>query len=318
VVTTFAMFERPESEARIASLVARLLREAEADGVLPTPIERLIDVARIENIDELPEQKFFESLPAKARAIFQQTVQKLRGVADLRERAIYVRRDKNPFRERFARGHELGHQVMPWHNVDPAYLDDAETLSANVKALFEREANFFSSQVIFQGDNFRSLARDHASSFEAIFQLADDHAASRQATAWRFVEEQDEAVALAQYYRSEAADQSGGRILRRWNVVASPNFRKRFIGLDLPAAISSDHEWARGLHSDVPPQGTIRLGVEGELVTFHWQAWWNNYAILVLLRRAPKLALVGKLLRPSTATGLSRAGGGSPAPAAPF
>jgi hypothetical protein len=46
---------RPESEPRISDLVEKLLRKADAEGVLPTPIDRLFEIAKITNIEELPE-----------------------------------------------------------------------------------------------------------------------------------------------------------------------------------------------------------------------------------------------------------------------
>ena len=79
------------------------------------------------------------------------------------------------------------------------------------KATFEQEANFFGAETIFPGARFRTLARDFRPNFAAIFSLADQHGASRQSTAWRFVEEQDESVALPPYYPTSAIDDYGIR-----------------------------------------------------------------------------------------------------------
>src|SRR5579863_9024780 len=109
---------RPESEAKLSELVHKLLREADAAGVLPTPLDRLFDIAKVTNIAELPDESFLETLSEKAKGIFRSAKQKLRGVADLRTRATYIPRDSNERRERFVKGHELCHQVAPWHNID--------------------------------------------------------------------------------------------------------------------------------------------------------------------------------------------------------
>ena len=78
----------------------------------------------------------------QTKSIFKGAWQKLRGIADLRDKVTYVPKDSHTGRERFAKCHELGHQMIPWHKIDPAYLDDAENLSPDVKAVFEQEANW--------------------------------------------------------------------------------------------------------------------------------------------------------------------------------
>jgi hypothetical protein len=290
---------RPESEPKISTLVRKLLREADAEGVLPTPLDRLFDVAKVKNIAELPdEEAFLKTLPTKIRGCFISAKQKLRGIADIRERASYVPPDpNNSGRERFAKGHELGHNVLPWHNIDPAYLDDDESLGFGAKGVFEHEANFFSSDTIFQGSAFRTRARDFAPNFNAIFKLAFDHGASRQATAWRFVEEQDEAVALLQYYPSKAVDDHGHQVLAIWRSVGSPEFNRRFPNIDIPNALRTGDPWTIARDLNRICDGNENLSCDGQSLSFEWHSWWNGRALCVLVRRKPMLRLVGKLLR---------------------
>ena len=107
---------RPESEPKLSELSRKLIREADAAGILPTPLVRLFEVAKVKNIDELPDETFLQTLSGKAKGIFIAAKQKLRGIADIREKATYVPKDPNTGRERFAKAHELGHQVIPWLN----------------------------------------------------------------------------------------------------------------------------------------------------------------------------------------------------------
>jgi hypothetical protein len=290
---------RPESEPKLSTLVRKLLREANAEGVLPTPLDRLFEVARVKNIAELPdEEAFLKTLSDKVRGFFISAKQKLRGIADIRERASYVPSDPNNIgRERFAKGHELGHNVIPWHNVDPAYLDDNESLGPNAKGRFEHEANFFSSDVIFQGAGFRSRARDYTPNFNAIFKLAHYHGASRQATAWRFVEEQDEAIALLQYYSSKAIDEYGNPVLAIWRSVGSPEFNRRFPNVDTPHTLRTGHPWVAARDMSRICDGNEALLCDGQNTVFEWHSWWNSRALCVLIRRKPMLSVVGSLLR---------------------
>jgi len=287
---------RPESEPRISDLVEKLLRKADAEGVLPTPIDRLFEIAKITNIEELPDKAFLETLSEQTKGFFRSAMQKLRGIADLREKTTYIPRDPNTGRELFVKAHELGHQVMPWHAIDTAYLDDNESLSPSAKAIFEHEANFFGSETIFQGQHFRTMARDYHPSFDSIFTLADQHGASKQSTAWRFVEEQDEELALLQYYPTSAIDHDGNRVLNAWRPVGSPAFNKRYADIDLPQTIRTGHPWVAARDTNHICDGNEDLLVDDRHVSFQWYAWWNGYALLVLLRRKPKLSVVGNWL----------------------
>lgn len=288
---------RPESEPKLCGLAERLVKEADAVGLLPTPLERLFEIAKVTNIDELPDESFFRTLPEKTKSFFKSAMQKIRGIADLRERATYVPRDSNTSRERFAKAHELGHQVIPWHEIDPAYLDDAESLGADAKLIFEQEASFFGAEVIFQGRRFRTRSRDYQPNFEAIFELSDQHGASKQATAWRFVEEQDEAVALLQYYPSYALDEEGNTVLNIWRSIGSPSFIKKYCNTDAPRQLRTGHSWTAARDIGRVCDGTEKLSVDGIETAFQWHAWWNGYALLVLLRHKPRLSIVGQVLR---------------------
>jgi IrrE N-terminal-like domain len=289
---------RPQAEPRITDLVRKLLREGEAEGVLPTPIDRLFAIAKVTNIDQLPDEAFLQTLTGQARGFFRSAMQKLRGIADLRTRQTYIPPDPHNGRELFVKAHELGHQVMSWHAIDPAYLDDSESLSPAAKTAFEQEANFFGAETVFQGSRFRTLARDFQPSFPAIFELARQHGASRQATAWRFVEEQDEALVLLQYYPTNAVDQEGNRVLALWKSISSQNFSKRYSEIDLPPTLRTGHPWAAARDVDRPCEGNENISVAGDTTAFQWHAWWNGYTLLVLLRRKPVIRLVGDWLKP--------------------
>jgi hypothetical protein len=152
---------------------------------------------------------------------------------------------------------------------------------------------------IFQGARFRTMARDYQPSFDAIFQLADDHASSRQSTAWRFVEEQDEPVALLQYYPSNAIDEYGNCVLVVWRSVGSPAFTKRFGEIDLPSILRTGHPWVAARDISTTCDGNETLLVDGDSVSFQRQSWWNGYTLFVLLRHKPRLSIVGDFLRPS-------------------
>jgi hypothetical protein len=292
-----AVFHQPDSHDDISRLVNRLLNKADAFDVLPTPMGRLFEVARIKEVGKLPDPEggFVKTLGDQARATFLRAMQKIRGIADLRARVVYVpRRDHDP-RILFAQGHELGHQCMEWHNVNRAYQDDDYSLSYAAKVLLEREANYFSADTVFQGSRFVTRARDYTAEFSSIFHLATNYGASIQATTWRFIEDQDYPVAALYYYpNNRQIDEFGNPLFTLWKVAASPKFKKLCEGfVDLPLELRNGDAWLEAKEIDriISGMDEVDCGANGS-IKFIWQAWWNSHALIVLLRRKPLLRIL--------------------------
>ena len=291
---------RPDSESEISRIADYLLRKAGVAGKLPTPIEDLIALAGVKDVpdSEAFKEQFLASLPQKARAVFGSAWQKIRGIADLRERAVYVPKTTTAPRLLFAKAHELGHQVISWHKLNRAYLDDKRSLTPAAEHLFDIEANFFAAEVIFQGQRFANRVRDYQPSFDAVSLLADEHGASKHATLHRYVEEHDETIAAIPYWPSfYTADENGYPILRAGKVIGSPRFVQKYAGIQLPLEIRTGHEWAAARDAWQVCAGNVRLDCGAGPVNFQWQSWWNKYTLFVLLRRKPAFSLVGQIIR---------------------
>src|SRR5260221_14528766 len=88
----------PESAPEIFQIADRALIAADAKGKLPTPMEDLLRAAKIarETDPEGVVQRFLKSVNEQGRALFQFSLQKVRGIADLRKRAVYVPSDTIP------------------------------------------------------------------------------------------------------------------------------------------------------------------------------------------------------------------------------
>src|SRR5688500_622672 len=124
---------RPDSSKSLQQLAEKLLSQAGAAGVTPTSIDDLVAIAKLEEAQDLESFviRFLGRVAGGAREAFLSTLQKVRGIADLRERAIYIPKEARETRRRFVQAHELGHQVIPWHNVNVGYRDDDLSLSEN-------------------------------------------------------------------------------------------------------------------------------------------------------------------------------------------
>jgi Zn-dependent peptidase ImmA (M78 family) len=278
---------RLDNADEIARYARNALRNAGALGTLPTPIDDLLAAAKVGSlrIEEDTKDRFLAGLRGSARTAFKSMFQKVRGVADLRERVVYVDEALSDPRILFTKGHELGHEVLPWQKLDPALFDDGKSLSCDAEEDFDIEANLFAAEVIFQGDRFSKIVRDYAPGFETIFHVAKLHGASRHATSWRYVEAQDESVALIIYLPCKYQIQT----LWRSKVVVSSSFRRRYCSIAVPQRLASDHAWAAAWHSNLIHCDTISLDCDGASHAFEWQAWWNRHAVFVMLRHKPVL-----------------------------
>lgn len=146
---------RPASEGEIIKLAQLTLLRADSVGVLPTPLDELYKQARIKTIDLPPVDEIPAlSLSEAGKHFLRTALQKVRGIADLRRRAVYLPTGHSQVRRQFAKAHELGHQLIPWQKVCTDCVDTDRTLSPRVREVFETEANLFASEVIFQGKTF--------------------------------------------------------------------------------------------------------------------------------------------------------------------
>ncbi len=185
--------------------------------------------------------------------------------------------------------------------MTPFHQDDNRSLSPDVEVerLFDREANVFASEVIFQGRRFTAKVRDFRPSFDAVFLLADTHGASKQATLRRYVEEHDESLAVIEYLPSNFSVDAGGLpVLRKPRLITSPRFRQTVGDVQVPQSLDWDHPWGDARKLAQVCDGEITLTASQGSVHLQWQAWWNSYALMVLLRRKPSLSIVRSLLTP--------------------
>lgn len=285
---------RPETEKDLTKLAEDWLHRADAVDVLPTPLEQICEVAKVTEY-EMPQavnDGLLKRFSSGAIDILQNALNKVRGMADVRERAIYIPQGDSDPRRRFVRGHEIAHNLIPWQKIRHGHLDMALSLTADARFEFDREANFMSGELNFQGPRFVHRARSYAANLEAIDVLACRHETSFQATLWRYAEVQDEKILVAMYYPNWRSE------LNLWKYVPSPAFEKRFPDINLPTLVDPLHPWysARELGQDTDGEIDLDCGSDGCCI-FRWQARWNQHALLVVVRRMPKLHMVGRILR---------------------
>lgn len=128
-----------------------LLREADALGVRPTPLDRITEAAKLVESGELTlDVRDRRKLTERFGRWVEHAWSRLQGTFDFRSDAIWVKPDLHPMKQRFVLSHEIGHAILPAHKETFAYVDDYSTLPPFARDLYEREANQAAVEILFQ------------------------------------------------------------------------------------------------------------------------------------------------------------------------
>jgi Zn-dependent peptidase ImmA (M78 family) len=177
------------SGSEIASATERLLRHAEADGRLPTPVEDLVTAAELRQPEEsVLSDSAISQAPAHLRKAMAKLRRKVSAVLDRRAKEIHISPEiQHEGRRRFKQVHEISHHILPWQS-ELAYADDCTTLSWSTRSQFEREANQGGAELLFQRRLFTEMAAQYKIGFGAIVDLANQFGSSYHAAFRRFIE----------------------------------------------------------------------------------------------------------------------------------
>lgn len=147
---------------------------------------------------------------------------------DVKARRIYLDRSVHKTRQAFVTLHETGHETLPWQRDTYAFLEDCEeSLDLDLKDQFEREANVFASEVLFQGDRLGLEADGLPFSIHSPIALSKMFGASLYATLRKYVSTAVQPCALIVYEAPVSIIGLGyGAALRR--AIPSPTFVQQY------------------------------------------------------------------------------------------
>jgi transcriptional regulator with XRE-family HTH domain len=283
----------PDEIARIRQYVLALLDRADALDLIPTPINQVMDVARLVSAGEVtlePEER--RKLRRRFGDLVDRVWHRLQGVIHFRARQIWVNPDMYPLRKRFVYGHEIGHYVLPEHREWYAHLDDERRLRADIRDLYERQANQAAIELLAQGDRLRREADDSTLTMDLIGGLADRYAISMQATARRIVEETRQDCALAVSFRAL----STGRLMPH-HLYCSQSFEQRFRWKMTGRASSLiEQSMAAASRADLL-EPLVICDMQSRAATLELHAVRTPRAVLVLFRALPTKARALKKIR---------------------
>jgi Zn-dependent peptidase ImmA (M78 family) len=185
-----------ESASAIEAVAAKLLRSADAYGRIPTPVDEIIEVAKLTMADDyVLNESMISRAPAWMREKLRSVQHKTLGLVDRRERVVHIDPGiEHEGKRRFVTFHEVIHDATP-HQKDLLYADDNDSLSPATRRLFEREANYGAAELLFQREFFAREVRELEVSTGTVWHLSDRYGASFHATLRRYAEMHPQTVA---------------------------------------------------------------------------------------------------------------------------
>jgi hypothetical protein len=273
---------------------ARLaLEKADAIGVFPTPVVAVMEAAKVILADEdALAEGFLQKMRRKAGSALRRALSKVLGVLDVVARVIYLDRTLYVVKQTFLKLHETAHAVLPWQRDIYAVTEDCEkTIAPEISEAFEREANVFASDVLFQLDAFTKEANDHDFGIKVPLKLSKRFGASIYSAIRRYVSESHRACAVVVLNPPELCDRHGFvATLRR--VVTSEHFAFLFGELNWPASFTPGDEIGamipvgRRMSRPRPICLVDRNGTHHECVA---EAFTQSHQVFVLVHEAQTL-----------------------------
>ncbi len=190
--------DEPRQLELIRAHARAALESADALGRLPTPVADVMHQAKVAVADhDILDESFFRRMTKKAGGALKRALDKVLGVLDAKARLVYIDKAVNVVKQTFLKLHETGHAVLPWQRDLYAVIEDCEkTLAPEVSEQFDREANQFASEVLFQLDAFTKEANDDPVGLKVPLQVGRRYGASAYASIRRYVSKHQRACAV--------------------------------------------------------------------------------------------------------------------------
>lgn len=184
----------------------KLLLEADAIGHFPTPVEHLVRTAKLfvnKEISLGKDENFLSKLSkkmGKAARPHLHGFKKLLGMLYVPSGEIYIDHSQHENKKKFIKLHETGHGFLPHQRKMYEFMEDGMLeLDPEIEDLFEREANNFAVEILFQLDKFEKMAADYEISIKTPIDLSRKFGSSIYAGMRRYVKTHFAPIALAVY-----------------------------------------------------------------------------------------------------------------------
>lgn len=241
----------PGQYTRVRREAERALREAGAFGVFPTPVHQIMTVANVEEVmEDVLNPGLITRMRTKAGDALKRALSKVVGLFHATSGLVFLDQTLMLVKKQFVRLHEAAHGFLPWQRPMYAVVEDCEhALHADAAELFDREANVFASEVLFQLDTFRDMAEGHEFSIFTPVRLAKPFGASLYASIRQYVSKNHRACAVVVLNMPEFVEGDGFRATLR-----------RSIQSDAFTMVFGRHDWKNYYTPDDDLGAFIPLG----------------------------------------------------------
>jgi hypothetical protein len=290
---------RAEEQRQLLELKShceRLLLTAEAKGIYPTPVDRLVEAAELVKsgdlaLLEIPTDPIPQSLWRKVGRSLTDLISKVKAGLFSQERTIFINPNAHAASVPFATLHECTHHILPWQTKACVYLDDDRTLHPDTRFIFERQANLGASYLLWQGDDYIKQALDLPINTATPVHLAQQYGGSVHSSMRYYVETHRELLILMVIKR-DSISTNGVRRYELQYAVTSQSFVGKFGKPRFKvAALSDNHILLKrtGL-LDLFWEGEVSIILEGVQHPFAFFGYQTPYNIFVLLtpKRVPR------------------------------
>lgn len=283
----------PSTAQRVRKQADLLLRKAEAYGRFPTPVSDLVtasalEIARENALDSVYLGSLYRLLPNSLKIApdrLKKALGKVIGVLDRGSRTIHLDRDLHPKKVPFVTVHEIGHDFLPWQRQTYEILEDSKTeLEPDTRDRYEREANSFASDVLFQLDGFTTEAADHKFGIGTPLDLSKRYGTSIYSAIRRYVTTNDRACALLVFNRLEVVPGCAPKLALR-RPFSSLAFAARFGEVAWPKTCAPETFFYQNMPKSkfTPPTTCVVPDLNGTQVECIAEAFDNTYQIFFLI-----------------------------------
>jgi Zn-dependent peptidase ImmA (M78 family) len=236
---------QPHQLATVQRHVDMLLREASALGRFPTPVDDIMAAAKMTVVDdEVLNEGMLQLFIKKTKsglATIKSALSKVLGLFEVNDRLVVIDKEAPKPRRPFIKLHEAGHGTLPHQSKIYALIHDCEkTLDAEITDLFEREANVFASEALFQGEVFAKEAQKLDFGIKAPMALAKKFGSSNYAAFRRFVITNGHACCVV-VLEPTVHHFDGGFSAEVRRVVMSKSFETIYDGKRLCSTVTDSH-----------------------------------------------------------------------------
>ncbi|RJG55383.1 ImmA/IrrE family metallo-endopeptidase [Sphingobium terrigena] len=232
----------PAQYAKVRSEAERALSLAGALGRFPTPIDDIMAAANVREVKEdVLNESFILKLRRQASGALKSALSKVIGLFDAKARLVFIDRTLHIVKQTFVRLHETGHAFMAWQRDLYAVVEDCDqTIEPATADLFDREANVFASEVVFQLDGFTNEAEEKDFSILVPVKLSGKYGASIYSSVRRYVSHNWRACTVVVLNPPKLIPGDGFQASLRRHC-SSPRFIEIFGEINWPLVFTPDH-----------------------------------------------------------------------------